>query len=202
MGIANTNTMNRLLKYFFRGLLFLVPLALTIYIVVESINFLDNIIDVALPGVGLVIILAIITIFGYLASTLLARPLFDALERALIKIPLVSLIYTSIKDLIGAFVGEKRKFDEPVVVLMDANTGLKKLGFITQEDLNVIDLPGEVAVYLPHSYNFSGNLYILPRERVTKLDAPGSEVMKFIVSGGVSGFGEEEIVQPKTTRIE
>ncbi|MGB3179806.1 MAG: DUF502 domain-containing protein [Cyclobacteriaceae bacterium] len=194
--------MNRLLKYFFRGLLFLVPLALTVYIVVESINFLDNIIDVALPGVGLVIILTIITIFGYLASTLLARPLFDALERALIKIPLVSLIYTSIKDLIGAFVGEKRKFDEPVVVLMDANTGLKKLGFITQEDLNVIDLPGEVAVYLPHSYNFSGNLYILPRERVTKLDAPGSEVMKFIVSGGVSGFGEEEIVQPKATRIE
>jgi uncharacterized membrane protein len=193
--------MNRLLKYFFRGLLFLVPLALTIYIVVESINFLDNIIDVPLPGVGLVIILTIITIFGYLASTLLARPLFDALERALIKIPLVSLIYTSIKDLIGAFVGEKRKFDEPVIVLMDANTGLKKLGFITQEDLNVINLPGEVAVYLPHSYNFSGNLYILPRERVTKLEAPGSEVMKFIVSGGVSGFDDEEIVNPKTTRI-
>ncbi|MFA0960688.1 DUF502 domain-containing protein [Roseivirga sp. BDSF3-8] len=194
--------MNRFLKYFFRGLLFLVPLALTVYIVIVSIQWLDNIIDVALPGVGLVIILAIITMFGYLASTLLARPLFDAMERALVKIPLVSLIYTSIKDLISAFVGEKRKFDQPVVVVMDAHTGLKKFGFITQDDLNVLDMPGDVAVYLPHSYNFSGNLYILPRDRVSRLDVPGSEVMKFIVSGGVSGFSEAEIVDPKATRIE
>jgi uncharacterized membrane protein len=65
---------------------------------------------------------------------------------------------------------------------------LWKLGFITRESLSEFGLPGMVAIYFPHSYNFSGELYLVPSERVEKLDLSPAEVMKFIVSGGVTRF--------------
>ncbi len=180
--------MNRLATYFFRGLLFVVPIALTIYIIIVCISWLDNLIPLKIPGLGLLTILAFISIIGYLASTLLAGPLFGLLEDVLVRLPLVSIIYSSLKDLISAFVGDKKKFSQPVLVTLDPSYTIQKPGFITQEDLTNLGLQGQVAVYLPHSYNFSGNLFIVPAEYVTPLDAPGAEIMKFIVSGGVSGL--------------
>jgi uncharacterized membrane protein len=183
-------TFRRLLNYFFRGLLILVPIALTIYIIVIFLQWLDNLIPVQVPGLGLVLVLGIIVLFGYLASTLIARPIFDLLEEILLSVPVISLIYAPIKDLMTAFVGDKKKFTQAVLVTMDEINGVQKLGFITQSNLEVLGLQDKVAVYLPHSYNFSGNFYIVPRERVILLDLPGADVMKFIVSGGVSGYTE------------
>lgn len=183
-------TFRRLLNYFLRGLLILVPLALTIYIIVEALAWLDNLIPVNIPGLGLLLVTSTIIFFGYLASTLIARPIFDLMEEVLLRVPLISLIYSSIKDLLSAFVGDKKKFTQAVLVTMDEINGIQKLGFITQTDLKVLGLQDKVAVYLPHSYNFSGNFYIVPRERVTLLNLPGADVMKFIVSGGVSGYAE------------
>jgi uncharacterized membrane protein len=178
----------RLLKYFLRGLLFLVPITITLYIIIGSIQWLDNLIPVSIPFLGLFIILSVITIFGYLGTTLLAKPFFDLFEEVLIRLPLVNIIYTSLKDLIGAFVGDKKKFNKPVMVCMNPDAQVYKLGFITQVDLTQIGMPGKVAVYLPHSYNFSGNLFFVPIESVTPLDVSSAEIMKFIVSGGVSGI--------------
>ncbi|MFW5761801.1 MAG: DUF502 domain-containing protein [Cyclobacteriaceae bacterium] len=178
----------RVFRYFFRGLLFIVPLALTVYILIESIQWLDGLIPVNIPGLGLLIILVTVTFFGYLGSTLLVKPFFDIMERLIIKLPLANIIYTSLKDLMVAFVGDKRKFNQAVLVIMNADCGIHKLGFITQDDLTHLGMPGKVAVYLPHSYNFSGNLFIVPRENIIPLDAPGADVMKFIVSGGVAGL--------------
>src|SRR5690606_34484336 len=107
----NNFTFQRILNYSLRGLLFLVPVALPLYILVVSIQWLDGLIPVAIPGLGLLIILVGITLFGYLGSTLLVKPFFDLMEELLIKVPFVNLIYTSIKDLIGAFVGDKKKFN-------------------------------------------------------------------------------------------
>ena len=152
------------------------------------ISWLDNLIPLRFPGLGLLTILAFISIVGYLASTLLAGPLFGLLEDILARLPLVSIIYSSLKDLISAFVGDKKKFNQPVLVTLDPAYTIQKPGFITQEDLSNLGLPGQVAVYLPHSYNFSGNLYIVPAKYVTPLEATGAEIMKFIVSGGVSGL--------------
>lgn len=181
--------MNKLATYFFRGLLFVVPIALTIYIMILAISWLDNLIPLKIPGLGLLTILAFISLVGYLASTLLAGPLFGLLEDVLSRLPLVSIIYSSLKDLISAFVGDKKKFNQPVLVTLDPVHTIQKPGFITQNDLSNLGLQGQVAVYLPHSYNFSGNLFIVPAQYVTPLDAPGAEFMKFIVSGGVSGLG-------------
>lgn len=196
------NKGRRLINYFFRGLLILVPIVVTIYLIVVSLQWVDSLIPLDVPGLGLVIVLGIIVVFGYLASTIIARPIFDLMEDIIVSIPLISPIYSSTKDLLSAFVGDKKKFTQSVLVTMDAANGIQKLGFITQEDLQLLGLTDKVAVYLPHSYNFSGNFYIVPKEQVTLLDLPSSDVMKFIVSGGVSGFTElEEAAKSRSAQL-
>ena len=91
-----------------------------------------------------------------------------------------------------AFVGKDRKFNIPVLVLVNPVTQLEKLGFLTEQDLGMLELKDKVAVYFPHSYNFSGELFIVPRTQIKVLDLPASEVMKFVVSGGVSGLNKHE----------
>lgn len=184
----------RFLTYFFRGLLFVVPLTLTIYIIAISIQWLDGLLSIGIPGSGLVVIILLITIFGYLASTVVVKPIIDHFERLIIKAPLVSLIYTSLKDLMSAFVGDKRKFTEAALVTMNREMKIQRLGFVTREDLTYLGLPGKVAVYLPHSYNVSGNVYVVPRENVEPFNAPAADVMKFVVSGGVAGLNEGELL--------
>lgn len=185
--------MKRFLRYFLQGLLFVIPLTFTIYIVFASVTWIDGLIpkifDIELyPGVGLIIIVAIVTAVGYLGSTLIAKPAFTIFENFLYKLPIVNLIYSSVKDVIGAFVGDKKKFNQPVLVKVNKDFNIYRLGFITQSDLKILDIHDKAAVYFPHSYNISGNLFIVPREHITVLNAPSSEVMKFIVSGGVSGL--------------
>ena len=186
--------MNRFVRYFFQGLLLVMPIVATVYLIVVTIRWFDSALrgvisaPVHVPGLGLMVVLAGITLAGYLGSTFLFRPIFAWFERLMSHLPFVRLIYSSLKDLISAFVGDKKKFNHPVLVTINKHSELKKLGFITQEDLSELHLPGDVAVYLPHSYNISGDLYIVPRANVTFVTAPSGEVMKFIVSGGVAGL--------------
>ncbi|MDH5399515.1 MAG: DUF502 domain-containing protein [Cyclobacteriaceae bacterium] len=184
-------TIQSVLSYFFRGLLFVIPLTLTIYVITIAIQWIDGLLGFTIPGMGLLIILSVITIVGYLGSFFITRPFFEFLERAVEKVPFISLIYTSLKDLVGAFVGDKKKFDKPVIVQLDAYGSVYKMGFITQSNLSELGLEDLVSVYLPHSYNFSGNQFLVPRHRVKALDVNGTQAMKFIVSGGVSGLGKK-----------
>lgn len=183
-------TSKRLLYFFLRGLVILVPIALTVYIIIVTLAWIDSLIPAVIPGLGLLIVSGIIIGIGWLASSFIARPIFDLLEDLIMEVPLISLIYSSIKDLLSAFVGDKKKFTQPVLVEMEPGSKLFKMGFLTQEDMSIIGESGLVAVYLPHSYNFSGNFYIVPKERVSLLNLPSADVMKFVVSGGVSGFEE------------
>lgn len=178
-------TTKRFITYFLRGLLFVVPLALTVYVIILILKFLDGIIPIPVPGLGILIMFSFITFMGFLASIFVTRPLFDIFEKLMFKVPLVNILYTSIKDLMSAFVGDKKKFNTPVIVKLSNN--MFRLGFITQEDLSVLGEVNLVAIYFPHSYNFSGNLYLVPRENVRILEnVRSTDVMKFIVSGGVS----------------
>lgn len=176
------------LKYFLRGLLLIAPVSLTVYIILIMVQWTDNLIPIQIPGVGLVTVLATTTLVGYLANTIIARPLFDVVGSMLKKVPLVSFIYSSINDLVTAFVGDKKKFDTPVLVPFDDKGILYKPGFITHKDLEEIGLDGKVTVYLPHSYNFSGNVFIVEKSRLIPLEGKSTDIMKYIVSGGVSGF--------------
>lgn len=181
----------RLLRYFLQGMLYVVPLAVTIYVVLRIFNFFDSFFDYLIPqkipGLGLLILLATITLAGYIGSRFISSTVFAFIDEQVEKLPLVKLIYGSVKDLISAFVGNKKRFGKPVMVKMNESAEIYKLGFITQKDLSELNIaPGFVAVYFPHSYAFSGNLFIVPEKNVREVAAPSSEIMKFIVSGGVT----------------
>jgi uncharacterized membrane protein len=178
-------------KYFVRGIVFLVPVAATAYVVIQAFIYIDGIIPYDVPGLGLLTLVATLTLFGVLASTVLAQPFIFWGNQILGSSPLIKTIYTSVKDLISAFVGTQKRFDQPVLVKMYENATVQKLGFMTSVDLSDLGIDkSQVAVYLPHSYAFSGNLFIVPAENITPLDASAADIMKFIVSGGVSKIGE------------
>ena len=191
--------MKRVLNYFFQGLLVLVPLVVTFLVIYKIIIWVDSLLpfqipvhipgiaDLDVPGLGILTIVVGITLFGYFASHLVANPFFLFVERLLEKTPLLKIIYSSVKDLIEAFVGEKKRFNQPVLVTVNKDANVQRIGFITQNDLTQLGLSGnKMAVYLPFSYGFNGQLVIVPAENVEKIDASGTEMMKFVISGGVT----------------
>lgn len=178
----------KIIRYFFSGTLFIVPLVATAYFFVMSFQWLDSLLQLPYPGVGFAIVLGMITIFGYLTSNFAFKTVTDWLDHGINRIPFVKLIYSSVKDLISAFVGDKRKFDKPVLVEINKENHLYQIGFITQDDLSELGLKDMVSVYLPHSYAISGVHYVIPRDRVQPMNVSGPVAMKYIVSGGVSGF--------------
>ncbi len=181
-------TFNRIISYFFRGLLFVVPLALTIYVIFQSLDWVDGLIPIDIPGLGLIVIIGGVTFLGYLASFFITRPVFDLFEKYFIKIPLVNIIYTSMKDLLGAFVGDQKKFNKPVLVEMDDHGILLKVGFITNESMKYLDQKDYISVYMPHSYAWSGNQFLVKKDHIKPLKMSATAAMKFVVSGGVSGL--------------
>ncbi len=196
--------MKKIVSYFFRGLIFIAPLGITIYALYLLFNLVDGILqkyiqqylDITIPGLGILVILIFITLLGFVGQTIIARPFKLFVERIIRQAPLVKVIYTSIKDLLSAFVGEERKFDKPVLVLVNPVTHLEKMGFMTQKDLSHLDILDKVSVYFPHSYNFSGEMFIVPRENVRPLDVPAADAMKFIVSGGITTLSKTELKKP------
>ena len=176
----------KLFSFFVKGLLLLAPVYVTGYIIFNLLDSLDSQFFVQYRGTGLVVLIGIIMIVGFLGSTFISVPVVQIFEEALIRIPLVGIIYSSLKDLVGAFVGDKKKFNQPVQFLLNKENGIQKIGFITQEDLKFIEIKDSVMVYCPHSYAFSGELFIVPSASITQLNLPASDVMKMIISGGVS----------------
>ncbi len=174
----------KLINFFLKGLLVCLPLALTYYVVSQIVTSVDKIITIDIPGLGFVIVIASVTFIGWFGSSIISKPLFNLLDEFLSSLPFIKVIYTSVKDLMEAFVGEKKKFSKPVIVEFTA--GIYKPGFITQEDLSEINEPGLVGVYFPHSYAFSGNLFFIDKNKIKLYEGNPTDFMKFIVSGGVT----------------
>ncbi|WP_337172195.1 DUF502 domain-containing protein [Gemmatimonas aurantiaca] len=180
--------MRRLIGYFARGMVLLTPLAVTIWVCWLVFNRVDGWLGLPVPGAGFVATIALITVVGFLGSNLLTRSLMAGLEGIMTRLPFVRLLYGSTKDLLNAFVGEKRRFDKPVLVSITPNDAVHVVGFVTQESLAHLGLDEQVAVYCPHSYNFSGQLYVVSGSQVRPLDVASADAMAFVVSGGVSGL--------------
>ena len=186
--------MKRLAGFFLQGLLYLGPIALTGYIIFEIFNFVDNllynylteVIGISIPGLGLLIILMIITLLGYFGQTIMANPFKFLFKTVIHRIPPIKLIYSSLNDFFAAIVGKERKFNRPVLVRISEDTNLEKLGFITENDLSKFGVKDKVAVYFPFSYTFSGEMFIVPKESIKTLQIPAADVLKFILSGGVT----------------
>jgi len=181
------NFFGSVVQYFLQGLLIIGPLGVTVYIVYVSVLWMDNLWQLEeYPGLGIAIILLSITAIGYLGTLLISKPLLAFFEGIILRIPLINGIYSSIKDVVSAFVGNKKKFDKPVIVTLESGSGLKRIGFVTHENLQNINMSGFSAVFFPHSLALSGNLWLIPNHLIEPLDVKGSQAMKFVISGGLS----------------
>jgi len=200
----------RLVGYFFQGVLYIAPLGVTAYVLYQVFVFVDvpvrklevMLFGAHIPGIGLVTVFTVLTILGWLGSTIIASPLKNFARKVIRRTPLIGTIEGTVRELLSAFFAKERKFSRPVLVRMSGASDLEKLGFITQEDLGELGLREMVAVYFPHSYNFSGELFIVPRERVRVVDITAQEAMKFIVSGGLIHLREHaESGGPPESRV-
>jgi len=177
----------RLAGYFFQGLIFLVPIAITVYVFYIIFTKIDSLLGIPIPGTGFFVTIILVTFIGFLASNIFTKKVLNLVDRAFNKVPLIRLLYTATKDLLSAFLGDKRSFEKPVLVTLLPGANVKVIGFITKESLSSWGMVNEVVVYLPQSYNFAGQIIVVTKEQVTIINASSSEVMAFIVSGGVTG---------------
>ena len=197
--------LRKLLQYFFQGLIVLAPIGITIWVVLGLFNFIDDILpnivhnlapelmprDAAgnltrIPGLGFIVVIALVLLVGWVSSLFVVGRLVGLLDTVLEKTPGIKFIYSSVKDFLEAFAGNKKKFDKPVLVNIDA-PDVWRIGFITQQDSHEFGLPEHVTVYVPHSYAISGITYIVPKERVRLLpNVSAADAMKYTVSGGVT----------------
>jgi len=189
-----------LLNYIVQGLLYLAPISVTAYIIYALFTLIDDFskdlitkfFDISIPGIGFLSLVLVLIIVGYVGQTFIARPLRQVLQQIIEKIPLLNFIYKALNDLFAAFIGKEKKFSKPVLVKVNLNSDLEKLGFITEENLAFLDQLDKVAVYFPMSYTFSGELFIVPKENIKPIDANSSEIMKFIVSAGMTGISKKK----------
>lgn len=190
----------KLFSYFLQGLLYIAPISIVIYIVYSLFNFMDGILQdllvqffgMKIPGLGILILVFFIALVGFLGNTIIANPLKKLAKNIIERVPFLKFIYDAFDDLVSVFVGKDKKFSKPVLVKINKESDIEKLGFITEENLEFLNDEDKVAVYFPHSYNFSGELFIVPKANVKPIDVRSSELMKFIVSAGVTSISKEE----------
>lgn len=195
--------MQRLLRFFFQGLLILLPFVLTVYLVYLIFTVLNetlfsaigSLLRMVVPALeagwladlaGGLITLSVIILTGMFASFYLGQFFLSLFDKVLTRIPLVKLVYNSLQDLFNALLGQNKRLNQPVAVSL-MNGDVQVLGFITRQDMAEFGLPGKVAVYLPQSYNFAGNLLVVDKDKIQLLDVAASKMTTFIVSGGITG---------------
>ncbi len=201
--------LKKLLQYFFQGLIVLAPIGITIWVVLGLFNFVDDILPnivhvlapdflpndkdgnlTKIPGLGFVVVIALVLFVGWISSLFIVGRLVAILDTVLEKTPGIKFIYSSVKDFLEAFAGNKKKFDKPVLVNIDA-PDVWRIGFVTQQNAHEFGMQEHVTVYVPHSYAISGITYIVPRERIRPLpNVSASDAMKYAVSGGVTNVHE------------
>jgi len=206
-------TIKRLVQFFFQGLIVLTPIAVTIWVVLGLFQwvdgFLPNLINTLfpslldkkldgsldkIPGLGFVVVVLLVLLVGWLSSLFVMGRLVSIFDTVLERTPGIKIIYSSVKDFLEAFAGNKKKFDKPVLVNVDVS-GVWRIGFITQPTNTEFGLPDHVTVYIPHSYAISGITYIIPKTNIKLLDnVSASDAMKYAVSGGVTDFHDDTII--------
>jgi uncharacterized membrane protein len=200
----------KLLSYLLQGLLIIAPIAVTIYSIYWIVSSVDSWIPIFREpvrdiggkiieyrvknyGLGFLIIIATIILIGYLSSTFIQSRLFNLFDSWLEKTPGVKYIYSSVRDFFSAFAGEKKKFNKPILANIFADD-VWIMGFITDEEMEKMNMGADmVSIYVPQAYNWAGQLYVLPRARLKKIDkfSPG-DAMKYAVTGGVVEVDEDK----------
>jgi uncharacterized membrane protein len=193
----------KVLQYLLQGLLVTAPLAITIYLIYWFVSSVDSWLPIFRVkeadgtiitrnyGLGFVVIIVTLITIGYLSSNFLTSRIFSLFDAFLERTPGIKFIYSSIKDFFEAFAGNKRKFKKAVLVSI-FQPEVFQLGFITDEDASEFGLKDYISVYIPYSYSFAGQLYMVPKTRVKVLDdISPSDALKYAISGGVAEVDED-----------
>jgi uncharacterized membrane protein len=188
------NFVRRSFGYFLQGLLFIMPIAVTVFVTVWFVNLLDDMFEPLfsemlpyhVPGFGLIFAFFWLALLGYLVAHLVSRSAVTWFDGLMQRAPLIKVVYFAVKDLITVFFGKEDKMGKPVKVLVQRDPEQYKFGFVTRHDMKEFKLSEEyISVYFPYSYGVMGNQMAVRKEHVEFLDMSSTEVMKFIVSGGV-----------------
>jgi uncharacterized membrane protein len=140
--------MKRRAGYFFQGLIFLIPIAITVYVFYLIFTKIDSLLGIPIPGAGFFVTIILVTFIGFLASNIFTKKVLSLVDRAFNKVPLIRLLYTATKDLLSAFLGDKRSFEKPLLVTLLPGTNVKVIGFITKESLASWGMVNEVVVVI------------------------------------------------------
>lgn len=192
--------LSALFRYFIKGLLVVIPLGAAFFLLFWAFSSVDDALNLSdklfvnpqtgaplyIPGIGILSVILVILVAGFIATYLITEPIYNWFSKWLNKLPLFKFIYSSIKDLTEAFVGDDKKLNEPVLV--EDKHGFKRIGFLTQKDMSSFGLKGDVAVYFPWSYSFAGQVFIVKADQIKPLKISSAQAMKFIISGGVSAM--------------
>ena len=193
----------RFLEYFLKGVVVVLPLAIIAYLVYALVSGLDDVFAKIFPnlkntvGIGFLLSIVIIVSAGMLSRSIVVRPFADIFKTFVKKTPGIKVLYKPLKDFFEGLVGEKKKFSEPILVKLNANPEIWQFGFVTQKDLDFMGLDGYISVYCPKSYGIMGDLFVVKAENVKPINGQmnASEVMKFVVSGGVASDADDELIE-------
>lgn len=179
----------KLIKYFLQGVLYITPIAITVYAVYSILSTLDKVIPGRYPGLGLLALVSLITAVGFIGEYALKLRIVRLADRLIERLPLIKLLYSSVKDVLKSLTGKKKGFQEPVLLRLSLSEQVRRVGFITNEGLHDLGTPDEalITVYVPHSLAISGQVFVVPKSYVEPLNAGPADVMKFIIAGGVTG---------------
>ncbi len=180
--------MKKIAAYFGQGLLFLIPVVATVYVLYIIFLRIDQIFNFEIPGLGFLLMLTLVTFTGFLISTVLARSFANLIDNLFNRMPVGKMIYSSVKDMMNAFVGDEKQFDQPVLVTLLPGSGIQLMGFVTRDTLSDLGAADSVAVYVPQAFNLGGVVIIANKDQITALEIDSGRAMAFMVSGGVSGF--------------
>jgi uncharacterized membrane protein len=188
------NLVKRLIRYFVQGILVLAPITITGWLLYYLFEKVDGILRpyVNIPGLGFVIIIVFVLLIGWISSTIFVTSILNMFYHWLERTPGVKFIYSTTKDFFRAFAGDKKKFDKAVLISVFSDD-VWIIGFLTDAEMDKFEMGAEfVSVYVPQAYNFAGQLYILPRNKVKKIShLTSGDAMKYAVTGGVVHIDED-----------
>lgn len=208
--VKDKKLLSILAQFFFQGVVLLAPIGVTIWVIVSLFNWVDNflpnllnflfpvkfaVVNGSIPkvtGLGFLVAIGLVLLIGWLSSLFFVERLVAVFDKVLERTPGIKIIYSSVKDFLEAFAGNKKKFDQPVLVNVDA-PDVWRVGFITQDSTEHFGIKEHVTVYVPHSYAISGITYMVPIANIKRLPngVSASEAMKYVVSGGVTEVDDD-----------
>lgn len=194
-------------RYFFAGLLVLLPLVITLWFLGWIVGLMDSMLDVlpssfhpnfylpfAIPGLGALVTLALIILLGFLATSVVTRRLLTLWDYFLSRIPIFRGVYTGVQKLVESIFGQDQS-GRQVVLIEYPRKGIYTVGFATGLAAGELEKRGDerlVNVFVPTTPNPTAGFYLLvPESQVTALAMSPEEAFKLIISGGMIRPGEK-----------